>query len=244
MKDCIAAWLGTIPYSRALELQMNICNSKKHGFLPDVLLLLEHPPVITLGRNANRQNLLVAEEFLKARGVELWDVDRGGDITFHGPGQLVGYPILSLEGEERDVRKYMQNLEESLIRLLARYGICGERNADYTGVWTGAKKIAAMGVHLSRWITRHGFAFNVATDLSFYDLIVPCGIKGKGVTSMRQLLEFAPELREVADNYILEFAFTFNRNMMVMDEFGLREAIVAFDHQGNKARVSAFRPAM
>jgi len=201
---------------------MKICELKKTGFENDVLLLLEHPPVITLGRNAKRDNLLANEKLLKSRSVELWNVDRGGDITFHGPGQLVGYPILHLGAGERDVHAYMRNLEESLIRTLERYDIKGIRDSRYTGVWTEHGKIAAMGVHISRWITRHGFALNANTDLSYYDLIVPCGIVGKSVTSMKKLLSHALDLGEIADRYITEFGLVFNRNMFRMSIQDLR----------------------
>jgi lipoyl(octanoyl) transferase len=216
--DCLFVWQGRVPYSKALDLQMKICEAKKRGFNKDVLLLLEHPPTITLGRNGNLVNLLINENDLKMRGIEFWNVDRGGDITFHGPGQLVGYPILSLGSGERDVRAYMHHLEESLIRLLHRFGIEGMRDSRFTGVWTATGKIAAMGVHISRWITRHGFALNVNTDLSFYDLIVPCGITGKNVTSMQKHLLREVALAEVGGQYIQEFGFVFKRNMIRTSE--------------------------
>jgi len=197
---------------------MKICELKKCGFDKDVLLLLEHPPTITLGRNASQNHLLVNESELKSRGVGLYHVDRGGDITFHGPGQLVVYPILSLEAGERDVHGYMRKLEESLIRFLRGYGIAGERDNCFTGVWTATGKIAAMGVHIGRWITRHGFALNVNTDLSFYNLIVPCGIVGRSVTSMQTLLSHPLDMGEVAEKYIPEFSVVFQRNMIRMEE--------------------------
>jgi lipoate-protein ligase B len=197
---------------------MRICELKKLGFDKDVLLLLEHPPTITLGRSGKSTNLLVKEEDLRSRGIDFRNVDRGGDITFHGPGQLVGYPILTLQGKERDVHGYMRSLEESLIRLLGRYGIEANRTKGFTGVWTHKGKIAAMGVHISRWITRHGFALNVNTDLSFYDLIVPCGIAGRGITSMQKHLSREVDIQETADYYTKEFGFTFNRNMICLEE--------------------------
>jgi lipoate-protein ligase B len=220
-KDCVVVWHGCVQYAQALDLQMKICESKKNGFDRDVLLLLEHPPTITLGRNSSADHLLAGEEDLKSRGVGLWNVDRGGDITFHGPGQLIGYPILSLNPGERDVHGYMRNLEESLIRLLAFYNVKGERDAQFTGVWTGKGKIAAMGVHLSRWITRHGFALNINTDLSFFKMIVPCGITGRNVTSMKEQLSRTIDISEVADRYIPEFSMVFHRNMIRMDEHEL-----------------------
>jgi lipoate-protein ligase B len=151
---------------------------------------------------------------LQVRGVTCFAVDRGGDITFHGPGQLVGYPLLKLERGEQDVHRYMRNLEETLIRVLASYGIDAERNQKYTGVWTKQGKIAAMGVHISRWITRHGFALNVKTDLSFYDLIIPCGIEGKEVASMHSILSRSVQLSEVAGRVIDEFGAVFDREMI------------------------------
>jgi len=195
---------------------MKICESKKLGFGTDVLLLLEHPPTITLGRNASTAHLLARDEDLKSRGVGVHHVDRGGDITFHGPGQLVGYPLLTLQPGERDVHRYMRSLEQSLMDLLGHYGISSGRDARYTGVWTAGGKIAAMGVHISRWMTRHGFALNVNTDLSFYGLIVPCGIVGKGVTSMRAELSRPVDLVEVAQRYIPIFSSVFQRNMIPM----------------------------
>lgn len=228
-KDCIAAWCGRVPYSAALDLQMRICRLRGRGLGKDVLLLLEHPPVITLGRNARRDNLLVDESILEARGIELWKVDRGGDITYHGPGQLVGYPILSLGNGERDVHAYMRQLEESLIRLLAGYGIEAGRDPKYTGVWTQEGKIAAMGVHLSRWVTRHGFALNVNTELSYYDLIVPCGIVGRGVTSMQRHLGESVDLAEVAHRYVSSFGPVFRRRMIPLSESELQEEIQAYE---------------
>jgi lipoate-protein ligase B len=204
---------------------MDICGLKKRGFDKDVLLLLEHPPVITLGRNAKRDHLLAGEALLKARNVGVYDTDRGGDITFHGPGQLVGYPILSLTEGERDVHAYMRNLEESLIRLLGGFGIEGGRDPKYTGVWTQQGKIAAMGVHISRWVTRHGFALNVNTDISYYDMIVPCGIVGKSVTSMQKHLSHTLDLGEISDRYITEFGAVFHRNMIRTNDQGLRDEL-------------------
>ncbi len=226
-RDCIAVCYGSVSYGKALDLQMKICDAKKRGFDKDVVLLLEHPPTITLGRNASEKNLLVNESFLRAKGVDLFHVDRGGDITFHGPGQLVGYPILALKAGERDVHAYMRNLEASLIRLLGAYGITGERDPRYTGVWTSGGKIAAMGVHISRWITRHGFALNVNTDLSFYDLIVPCGIVGKRVTSMQKLLERPVPVGDVAERYLPEFSAIFGRTMIRMSEEELLDVLTS-----------------
>ncbi len=231
-------WNGCVQYGRALDLQMEICGLKKNGFDKDVLLLLEHPPTITLGRNARANHLLINEKDLNAKGIGLWNVDRGGDITFHGPGQLVGYPILSLQAKERDVHGYMRKLEESLIRLLAGYKIEGTRDPKFTGVWTQNGKIAAMGVHISRWVTRHGFALNVNTDLSFYDLIVPCGIVGRGVTSMQKHLSRAVDLEEAAAGYILEFGSVFSRNMIRTSEDNLRNELRQYAEKAGEVHES------
>jgi lipoate-protein ligase B len=235
-KDCIAVWYGRVQYGQALDLQMRVCELKKRGFDRDVLLLLEHPPTITLGRNASAEHLLAREEDLKAQGVVVCNVDRGGDITFHGPGQLVGYPLLSLSTGERDVHRYMRNLEESLIGLLAPYGIPAGRDSRFTGVWTDKGKIAAMGVHISRWITRHGFALNVNTDLSFYNMIVPCGIVGRGITSMQKELSGRVDLVEVAERYIPSFASVFHRNMILMSPDAFAEDLSDAEAVGVQVR--------
>lgn len=210
---------------------MQICKLKKLGFTDDVLLLLEHPPTITLGRSTKKDHLLTNEDYLRSRGIGLWNVDRGGDITFHGPGQLVGYPVIKLHARERDVHAYMRNLEESLIRLLARYGITGFREPRFTGVWTRMGKIAAMGVHISRWITRHGFALNVNTDLSYYSLIIPCGISGRGVTSMQEHLSQNAHIGAIAERYVSEFGSVYNRNMIIISEKELREKLQQFSER-------------
>ncbi len=207
-----------VDYERALGLQMAICERKKKNPVPDVLLLLEHPPVITLGRNGDWHNLVVSEETLRLRGVSRYHTDRGGDITFHGPGQLVGYPLLTLERQEQDVHRYMRNLEETIIRALYDYGIDARREESLTGVWTDLGKICAMGVHISRWVTRHGFALNVNTDLSFYDLIVPCGLVGKQVTSMKAVLRHDVNVREVAEQVATHFGRVFGRSMILREE--------------------------
>lgn len=237
---CWAAWLGRIGYGRALDLQMRICNSRKSGCCPDVLLLLEHPPTITLGRNGRWQNLLATDEALRSRGVERFETDRGGDITFHGPGQIVGYPIVRLEQAERDVHWYMRNLEECLIRTLYAFGIESNRKERYTGVWTGMGKIAAMGVHISRWVTRHGFALNVNTDLSFYDLIVPCGIVGKQVTSMKALLSHPVRIDDVVSRVALEFGAVFARGIEWLPAQSLIEA---FDAAQPEPACESLKPA-
>jgi lipoate-protein ligase B len=212
-KSVRAAWLGKQDYGSVLELQLAACRAKKGGLEDDFLLLLEHPPTITLGRNADWSNLLAPKTELDALGVQCFEIDRGGDITYHGPGQLVGYPILQLRPGERDVHRLMRLLEQSLIDLLAEFGIESERTEKLTGVWTGRGKIAAMGIHISRWITRHGFALNVDTEMSYFDLIIPCGIAGKGVVSMSSLTGRAFQLEDVARKYACHFGRLFDRTV-------------------------------
>ena len=180
------------------------------------LLLLEHPHVYTLGRNASAADVLASAAWLRQRGIEVEESDRGGQVTYHGPGQLVGYPILDLSPDRRDVRRYVRDLEEVLIRTLAGFGIAGEvrPGAALIGVWAGGEKIAAIGVHLSRWITTHGFALNVAPDLSLYAGIVPCGLRQEGVTSMARLLGTAPPLATVASRLAGHFADVFARRLV------------------------------
>ena len=179
--------LGTVPYAIALDFQRDLARRRISGELDeDVLLLLEHPPVVTLGRTAKQDHLTASPERLRTRGVEVYEVERGGDVTFHGPGQLVGYPIFDLKRHRRDLHWYLRQVEQALIVALAEAGIEAERNAGYTGVWTRGRKIASIGVHARDWVTWHGFALNVATDLSFFDLIVPCGIPQVQMTSVHQ----------------------------------------------------------
>lgn len=181
--------LGTVPYERALELQRDLARRRITGEIDeDILLLLEHPAVVTLGRTAKQDHLTASPERLHARGVEVYEVERGGDVTFHGPGQLVGYPIFDLKRHRRDLHWYLRQVEEALIVALADLGIDAERNTGYTGVWTRGRKIASIGVHARDWVTWHGFALNVTTDLSFFDLIVPCGIPQVQMTSVTREL--------------------------------------------------------
>ncbi len=179
--------LGTMSYAEALETQRAAARARITGEISeDLLLLVEHPPVVTLGRSAKDAHLLASPALLAARGVEVFEVERGGDVTFHGPGQLVGYPIVDLKRHKRDLHWYLRQVEEALIVGLAGYGIAGERNQGYTGVWTKGRKIASIGVHARDWVTWHGFALNVSTDLGFFDLIVPCGISGVTMTSIER----------------------------------------------------------
>ena len=179
--------LGLTPYSEALEYQRAVARARISGEIADdVLLLVEHPPVVTLGRSSKERHLLASPAALAARGIELFDVERGGDVTFHGPGQLVGYPIIDLKRHRRDLHWYLRTLEGALIAALGEFGIPAERNAGFTGVWTRGRKIASIGVHARDWVTWHGFALNVSTDLSYFDVIVPCGIEAVTMTSMER----------------------------------------------------------
>src|SRR5207302_5936423 len=176
-------WLGLVEYQDGLDMQGQLAAARAAGCAPDTLLLLEHPPVITLGRGATRANVLWSDALLEQRGFESFETDRGGDVTYHGPGQLVGYPVLDLKPDRKDVRKYVRSIEELMIRLAADHGVVAERIEGRTGVWVpGAGKLGAIGVHLSRWITSHGFAFNVRPRLDDFSAIVPCGIRHAGVT--------------------------------------------------------------
>lgn len=181
----LAAQLGTVPYGDALELQRELAKRRIAGEIAeDILLLLEHPPVVTLGRTAKEAHIVSSPERLRARGIEVHEVERGGDVTFHGPGQLVGYPIFDLKRHRQDLHWYLRQVEEALIVALGDVGIEAERHTGYTGVWTHGRKIASIGVHARDWVTWHGFALNVTTDLSYFDLIVPCGIPQVQMTSV------------------------------------------------------------
>src|SRR3954468_13258806 len=176
-------------YEEALSLQRAVAKSRISGELDeDLLLLVEHPPVVTLGRSSKERHLLASPALLATRGVELFEVERGGDVTFHGPGQLVGYPIVDLKRHKQDLHWYLRQVEEALIRAVAPLGIRGERSAGYTGVWTQGRKLASIGVHARDWVTWHGFALNVTTDLAYFDLIVPCGIAAVEMTSVEREL--------------------------------------------------------
>jgi lipoyl(octanoyl) transferase len=204
--------LGLVPYADALALQRQLVEERRHGRIGDVLLLVEHPHVLTLGvrGDGGRSHILAAPEALAARGVDVHETGRGGDITYHGPGQIVGYPIIDLKPDRCDVHRYVRDLEEVLIRVAGDYGLRGERVAGLTGVWIGGEKIAAIGVRIARWVTSHGFALNVATDLDYFKLIVPCGIADRGVTSLSQLTGRTVDRREVEDRVIQRFSEVFS----------------------------------
>jgi lipoyl(octanoyl) transferase len=181
--------LGVVPYGEALELQRTLAEDRIAGRIPDTLLLLEHPSVITLGRGTKRTSLPIDEASLRARGIEVFEIERGGDVTYHGPGQLVGYPIIDLQQHKPDLHWYLRQVEATLIGALAALGIPAERRDGYTGVWTRGRKIASIGIHVRQWVTWHGFALNVTTDLSPFSLIVPCGIPDVVMTSVQKETE-------------------------------------------------------
>ncbi|MFQ5988585.1 MAG: lipoyl(octanoyl) transferase LipB [Candidatus Methylomirabilales bacterium] len=210
MHECEVYWLGRMGYGEALKLQRERASARIRDGVKDCLLLVEHPPVITLGRGAKPEHLLSEEDLLKAKGIEVWEIERGGDVTFHGPGQLVGYPVIELSNHGKDLHLFMRKLEEVIIRTLDAYGIRGEPRSGQTGVWVHGAKIASMGVHVSRWVSRHGFALNVSTDLSYFDLIVPCGITDVRMTSMTALLGQEIPIRAVAETVGREFGLVFD----------------------------------
>ena len=209
--------LGVVPYGEALALQRDLVERRRAGEVPDLLLLLQHPHVITVGvkRETGHAHILAAPGALAARGVEVFDAGRGGDVTYHGPGQIVGYPILDLRPDRCDVHRYVRDLEDVMIRVCADYGVEGVRVPGMTGAWAptprGPEKIGAIGVRVSRWITSHGFAFNVNPDLEFFRLIVPCGIGDRGVTSLAALTDGSIEIAEVEDAFVRHFAAVFDR---------------------------------
>ncbi|HJQ52369.1 MAG TPA: lipoyl(octanoyl) transferase LipB [Gemmatimonadaceae bacterium] len=226
-RELWAVALGRMGYAEALELQRNIARDRISGAIPqDVLLLVEHPSVVTLGRAAKEKHLVASPEFLRSKGVEVFDVERGGDVTYHGPGQLVGYPIIDLKRHRLDLHWYLRKIEEALINALAEYGIPAERNTAYTGVWTRGRKIASIGVHARDWVTWHGFALNVTTDLSFFDLIVPCGIDGVVMTSIAREIGVADvPIQDVRDRVTAEFATAFELTAVVTSRSALLETV-------------------
>jgi len=200
MLQALQVDLGLIPYAEAYALQKRIVAARKLGAIEDVILFCEHPHVITQGRNGKREHLLASENVLRQKGVEFFETSRGGDVTYHGPGQIVAYPILNLAAIRRDVVWYVRQLEEAMIRATAEFGIAAGREAGKTGIWVGegksSEKLGAIGVHISRWVTSHGLAYNVATDLRNFELIVPCGIADRKATSLEKLLQRGVALNE------------------------------------------------
>jgi lipoyl(octanoyl) transferase len=206
--------LGAVPYAEALALQRSLVEDRQAGRVGDLLLFVEHPHVLTLGvrGDGGRSHILATPDALDARGIEIYETGRGGDITYHGPGQVVGYPIVDLKPDRCDVHRYVRDLEEVLIRTAADYGVSAQRVDGLTGVWAGEglhDKLAAIGVRISRWVTSHGFALNVTTDLDYFNLIVPCGVAGRGVTSLARLLGRPVDTRDVADRIGAHFVDVF-----------------------------------
>ena len=212
MKALDVRRLGSIPYADGLELQRRLVEDRKADRIPDTLLLLQHPHVLTIGvKKDGKQHILASPDRLAELAVEVFETGRGGDVTYHGPGQLVGYPIIDLNPDRRDVHRYVRDLEEVMIRVCAGYGLAADRVQGFSGAWIGDEKIGAIGVRISRWVTSHGFAFNVTTDIGFFNLIVPCGIADKGVTSLAARLGKAPSMHEVEDRFSEQFAAVFDR---------------------------------
>jgi lipoyl(octanoyl) transferase len=242
MKECWVVQLGLTGYQAAYELQRRMVAARKAGGVPDVLLLCEHPHVITLGRNGKPEHLRASDHLLKQMNVEFHPTDRGGDITYHGPGQLVGYPILDLSEIRRDVAWYVRGLEEAMIRATAEFGIASKRIPGLTGVWVDQthaapegsgspaahpmpEKLGAIGVHLSRWVTSHGFAYNISTDLRYFDLIVPCGIPDKRTTSLERLLGRGIRREEVEPRIVRHFGEVLGPAMQPVSRVQLDESL-------------------
>lgn len=209
--------LHRVEYEEAWAMQKELAAMRLRKDIPDTLLLLEHPPVFTIGRTGRRSNLLGDPASIGAKVVE---VDRGGDITYHGPGQLVGYPIFDLRGLKQDVKWYLEQIEEAVIRAVRRFGVNAERNPGYTGVWVSGAKLCAIGVHVAQWVTTHGFALNVNTDLDHFKLIIPCGLADKPVTSLRLLLGHELDLERVKDAVAEAFGAVFGRRVVYEQEGG------------------------
>jgi len=207
--------LGFIDYKEAWDLQHEIHTKRVAGEVEDAFFLLEHPNTYTLGKTAHRENLKSSEDYLRENQISVYDIDRGGDITYHGPGQIVGYPIIDLNNWYKDTHKYLRALEEVIIKTCSEYGLNCDRNLKHTGVWIGDKKIAAIGIKVSRWITMHGFAFNVNTDLNLFNGIIPCGIQDKSVTSLSKELNSEISIQEVKDKLLNNFSTFFNYNNVI-----------------------------
>lgn len=226
--DLLVVGLGRMAYSEALALQRDLAQRRIDRIVDhDLLLLVEHPPVITLGRGSRAEHLVAPREFLDVKGVEVFEVERGGDITYHGPGQLVGYPIYDLSEHRKDLHWFLRALEDGLIATLGAFGIPGGRRAGFTGVWTGGRKIASIGIHVKQWVTWHGFALNVMTDLSLFDLIVPCGIPDVTMTSIqKELGERAPRdlWGRALDAVVLAFCEVFHQRAQMADLEAVRSA--------------------
>ena len=215
MRRCEVWQLGCVDYQSAWELQDRLVQQRSQNNAPDRLLLLEHPHTYTLGSAGHQEYILFSEAERATRGITVVQTDRGGDVTYHGPGQLVGYPIINLKPDRCDVHRYVRDIEDVLIRTIAEFGITGTRIPGLTGVWVGNEKIGAIGVRIARWITSHGFALNVNTDLSYFNMIVPCGISDKGVTSLSRLVDRTIDTHEVAHCAALNFGRVLGRDVVL-----------------------------
>jgi lipoyl(octanoyl) transferase len=240
MRTCGIHRLHRVTYENGMALQQKLVELRQRDAIADQLLLLEHPPVITLGRGGKRDNLLASDDALRAHGVRFFETTRGGDITYHGPGQIVGYPILHLGEGNRDVRKYVTNLEEVLIRTVAEYGITATRIDGRRGIWVGNDKIAAIGVRIARWVTSHGWALNVSTNLEHFRLITPCGLQGTGVTSIEQQLGRSVAIDEVREVLATRFAEVFQRELVPQAETIRLVKVVV--HDGDRILLLHRRP--
>lgn len=216
--------LGLIDYKESWDLQKSIHQLRVENKIDDVLFLLEHPHTYTLGKIADKNNLVGDEKYLSDNKISVYDIDRGGDITYHGPGQIVGYPIISLTNWNQDTHKYLRAIEEVVIKVCSEYGLEGSRVDKYTGVWLDERKICAIGIKISRWITMHGFAFNVNTDLKLFNGIIPCGISDKEVTSLNRELDKEISLNEVKEKIIHHFGILFNYDQI---EFKAKEELLS-----------------
>ena len=204
--------LGTVGFAESSQLQSELAALRTAGEIPDVLVFLEHPAVITIGAFGGEQNIVVPRSVLESKGIPVVHADRGGDVTYHGPGQLVGYPILDLRNRGRDVHQYVHDLEEVIVRTLNDYSIGAHRDSDYPGIWVGQEKVCAVGIRVVHWVTKHGFALNISNDLTPFSYITPCGIAGRGVTSMSQLLGLGLKTCEVRDSIVRHFSDVFDMN--------------------------------
>jgi len=218
MKELNVIDLGSCAYYKAWDIQKDLHTKRLRKEITDTLILVEHPHVYTLGKNANAQHLIASQDYLKSKGIEIYNVDRGGDITYHGPGQLVGYPIFNLKDHRESVSWYVHTVEDVLIQMLADYGIIARRIEKLTGVWVGDKKIAALGMRVSRWVTMHGFALNVSTDLSLYDGIIPCGIVSKGITRIADLVPDV-QWKDVKERVVDKFKLLFNFDIINLSRY-------------------------
>ncbi len=208
-RKLVVADAGLTEYGAAWELQKRLQKKRMQNEIPDTLILLEHPHTYTLGKAANKENLIAESNFIQTNNIAIFETDRGGDVTYHGPGQIVGYAILNLAEWKKDAHEYLRAIEETVIKTCKLYGVTAARNSEYTGVWVGENKICAIGVKITRWVTMHGFAFNISTDLDLFNGIIPCGIKGKGVTSLNVETEKIAEINDVKEKLIENFAEVF-----------------------------------